>query len=282
MSLYAGLDWLTITGRDPHGDDFEFQDVCDWMDELEKEKDRKPWKMLGYVGQICGPLAIGFRDDSSYICRISGAFADVALVRLPWLATCHFTRVDYQVTSEGDYGKDFVKGWYEKARVNKTLDRQMPEPTYWSSRMGDTLYLGERSSATKYLRLYDKGGEEGGQPGLKMRWEVEFKRRAAPSAWKAWLDAPNRTAHIIDIVSAEFLARGINTKFGSVVAAGIQAEKPRPDSERQLAWLRRCVEPVVTRLVKRGFEDEVRRILFLELPDGIEHEAATARFTLGL
>lgn len=260
----SALDWITVTGKDPHGDDIEFQDVVEWFDELEKHYEKKPWKVLGYAGWTCGPLSLGFRDDASYMFRVSGHDAQRALLRLEWLKNAHLTRVDYQVTVESEFGENYVRDWYKIALENRKNDKRMPKPKYWSSESGDTLYLGRRDSH-RYFRLYDKGGEEGGAKGEKMRYEIEYKKHSAPVAWQSFVASTNRTGHILSVVEGDFAQAGILLRFGSVVRTGIVAEKPKSDYEKQLDWLRRCVRPVVDRLIAKGYEPRIREILFGEI-----------------
>lgn len=265
MTSYdSALDWLTVTGKDAHGNDFEFASICDWQDELAANYNKRDTKILGYAGVQCGPLFLGFRNDENWMCRISGFAANAAIERLTWLRDAHITRCDYQVTVKGEFGTDYIEKVYQKCKEAKKMNGQLPTPTYWVSIRGDTLYLGKRDEPV-YLRLYDKGGEQGGPLGKILRWEVEYKKGASNPAWRTFLEAPNRTEHIAATVKAEFAKRGVCAQFGSAYGQAIVAEKAHSDVATQLSWLDRCVRPVVDRLTEAGYRDDVRRILFGEI-----------------
>jgi hypothetical protein len=55
--------------------------------------------------------------------------------------------------------------------------------------LGDTLYIGARESG-RFTRVYDKGVEQGGAPGLLVRVESEVKRQNALTVFNLLCDTP--------------------------------------------------------------------------------------------
>lgn len=264
MTYEANLDYLTVTGQDPDGNSKIFQAVCDWQDELEKFKRPKEFRMLGYVGKSVGSLSLGFRGDSSFIIQFGGQAAVAALERIPVLKDMRVTRCDYQVTWHQELGQMYLYELYPSLREFYDDEPNYPLPKIIATPKGDTLYLGKRSG-TQVLRLYDKGAEQGLSPGTIWRAELEFKKKKAPSAWKHYVEEPNRTEFITSTVETALQDRHIPVSFGSVQVTRIFAYKEEPDTDKQLKWLDKCVRPAVSRLIDSGFEDEVRRILLGEL-----------------
>lgn len=266
--ILAGLDWITITGKDLHGQIDALEQLVDWQDRLQRDYQPKDWRLLGYAGKQVGPVRMGFRDDVHFIAQISGAYANDALEECPELAGLHFTRVDYQVTARSSMTKpDYVSLTYERLRFIKQDYPSYPNIKLIRSDTGDTLYIGRRDSPLM-LRLYDKSFDLGHPLGTWFRFEVEYKKNKANPAWQAWLGAPNRIDHITDVVGREFSDKRIPTWFGSETVVAIHGEVIESDYQRQLRWLDKCVRPAVVKLSEAGYRDEARRILFGEIPTG--------------
>lgn len=260
----AGLDWITITGKDSDGDCELFEAVCQWQDELSLHHPVRDWGLLGYKGRAAGPVRLGFRNDTSYIIQVSGAWAETALARIPQLDNLHVTRVDFQVTASVGHEQMVAHQAYQKALNLEKDNANYPTVTFITGTRGDTLYLGRRTS-DKVLRLYDKGAEQGGSKGFLFRWEVEYKKGRARSAWQQVIATVNRTDFVLSAVKSEFAKLGIEPWFGSVHSVSIVAEKLTPHHEKQLKWLDRCVRPVIVKLSEKGYGSDARRILFGEL-----------------
>lgn len=260
----VGIDWITITGKDPDGDCDLFEAVCQWQDELSLYHPVREWSLLGYKGRAAGPVRLGFRDDTSYIIQVSGRWAETALARIPQLEKLHVTRVDFQVTASATHWVSMVEDCYKQAREIERNNPNYPTVTFITGTRGDTLYLGRRTS-DKVLRLYDKGAEQGGEAGYIYRWEVEYKKNKAKSAWHQVIATANRTDFVVSAVTQEFAKLGVKPWFGSVHRVSIVAEKLEPRHEKQLKWLDRCVRPVIVKLSEKGYGPEARRILFGEI-----------------
>lgn len=257
------LDWLTVAGQDPDGDCELFEAICTWQDALLPFHKERDWKLLGYAGRAVGPLRLGFRGDRDYIIQISGAAADDALRRIPLLAKMHVTRIDLQATVENDQGENAIRAMWLYLNAIKDNMPNYPDLTYIGGPTGDTLYIGQRKSA-KMVRIYDKGAEMGLGRDEVIRYEIEFKKGKAQAAWEGFVAAPNRTDWICGVIQRELEKVAIFRQFGSGCLIEIKAEKKTTTVDRQLAWLGRCVRPVVVQLLQAGYYDKVKETLFGE------------------
>lgn len=258
----ASLDWLTITGKDAHGDCELFEVICQWQDAFADTYKTQDWRLLGYRGRACGPVKMGFRGDENWIIQLSGETANYAIEKIPALAKMNVSRVDYQVTRQlPEITPAYIQCLHMELKELKRDNPSFPSLTLIQSDTGDTLYIGKRTS-NRYIRIYDKGGEQGGERNRIIRYEVEYKKDKAQPAWETFVDAlPNRTEHILGTVQAELSRIGLEVRFSSDQLATIKAEKTEPLAERQLAWLRRCVKPVTMKLVQEGYFHQVYEIL---------------------
>lgn len=269
----VAIDYVTITGRDVVGQDGMFAHACDWMDELETYYKRRDWKLLHYAGQNCGPLSLGFAGDDSFIIQMSGEAARDALIRIPEIAGLHASRVDFQITFENAH-RLFVEDAYNRLEVQNAVATRKRYLRYIQGNGGSTLYVNKRTGPV-FLRLYDKGAEQGGQAGILYRAEVEFKKDKADIAWKLFVNAENRTELVKSVVISEFQSRGIEIPVGSVQLVAVKAARKEPYHDKQLKWLRRSVRPAIDRLVSAGLEAEVRRVLFGDMDELDENWSET-------
>lgn len=113
----------------------------------------------------------------------------------------------------------------------KTLARSV---SFVQSKTGCTLYVGKRSS-DRMLRIYDKGGESGGETGRLYRIEAEVKGRAAHSVAKRVLEDADRGMalfrNILDCPKHAGYCRAIQSEC---VDGGFETEKKRKDTD---TWL---------------------------------------------
>lgn len=133
------------------------------------------------------------------------------------------------------------------------------------SESGATLYIGGRSSG-KYIRVYDKGGEQGDEQGVYIRIELECKSEAARFVAPLLLELDDNT--VLGVITGYFDAPshpGWVTAMGSAHAAiRVPSEKRRPDTE---AWLMGMVARTMAAAERRtpglldAFFDEVVNLL---------------------
>lgn len=104
-----------------------------------------------------------------------------------------------------------------------------------SGETGDTLYIGSRTSE-KFLRIYDKGAEQGDEPGTRFRVELECKGGAANFAAdcivRGGLLAAQQIIHpFFDAPTHAGYQRAIQSAHEAI---NIPSSKKRADTE---AWL---------------------------------------------
>jgi len=116
---------------------------------------------------------------------------------------------------------------------------------------GATFNIGSRAS-DRFLRLYDKTAEsEGEYPTRSWRYEIEYKGKRAYKVASDLLVQRREDSGIHNRIRAAFNQYGLNVtgeepSFGWRDAGIIQAT----DDQRRLEWVRRCIRPVVGRLVE--------------------------------
>lgn len=260
MLKSLGLDWLTISGAISDSSIDFFGKIVDLQDQQSAYDKRRPWRLLGYVGESVGPVKMGFRADNRFLTQVSGELANTLTtsVRIPDDST--ITRCDYQVTLQQDFPLSYIPKLYKRMLKNYTASGG-PKPQLHQSATGDTLYLCRRDSPI-FLRLYDKGGEQGGPRGKILRLEVEYKKSKAMPAYDAWQASSERHNLIAGTVKSEFATRGIKLKYPTIDQPTISSESREKLPDRQLAWLRRCVYPVIKDLSGNGYADDAHIALF--------------------
>lgn len=106
--------------------------------------------------------------------------------------------------------------------------------SFITSKTGQTLYVGKRTS-DRMLRLYDKGGESGGQRGIHWRIEAEIKGKASMSVARRMLADTSSAYELFKSILECPGHRGYTEAIGSdFTEQGFETEKRRKDT---MAWL---------------------------------------------
>lgn len=233
------------------------------------------WGHQGYKGYHCGHLEWGIRGDSAII-RLWGKLADERLDDVRE-ASDHFTRVDLAVTTRVEpFNEELAK---EKKGELEQRERGRGFQAGWdfreTSRHGDTLYIGSRSSQF-YARLYNKQRELD-IPAYKScwRWEVECKQAAAGNAVAALTRFPDRQSYIRSAVHQHFSRRGVQPIWhadgDALQGAGDAGE---PDLKRHARWVERAIRPMLDKYRRTpGYELLLKA---LGVPDELAAQAAAA------
>jgi len=260
----SGVDWLTVTGQD---DDVGailsalFSDTLDRTEPL----DVKPWQGMGYKGWQAGSVRFGAKQPNLSILMAGGDESE----RLAENVATTFarpTRFDLQVTIKVTPANVNLAEivYSEREEANKNVRRERPIRLI-KSETGSTFYLGKRTSDIM-LRLYDKSLDYGeSELGRVWRYEVEFKGRAAESAYDMWFHSKNKVQFVPGLVFAEFSRRGVRPRYSAnseITAIKLSAEVSTAD--QKISWLYRCVAPVVTQLINTGYEERVIEALSLK------------------
>jgi len=188
-----------------------------------------------------------------------------------------FTRIDIATDIVLDQPFD-IGGWYSMLQSKKVETRAKKNSLMLSS-TGKTLYVGSRTSE-KFLRIYDKGGEQGEEKGLWLRAELEVKGRSA-----------GRLAEEIFRRGIDIIPKIINgfCSFDSALWHDwIGSDVERIPSERKdtdtKKWLLDIPAKALARLiangdgeVKRAFDAAVARHVGVQLGDKVDAKSA-ARF----
>jgi len=185
--------------------------------------------------------------------------------RIDLQVTCQLRRPRYQNVARDIY-------------ANRDTSRL--EHTYITSQGGSTCYVGSRAS-NWFGRVYDKSKSYDALPGSTWRYEVVSKSKKVNSQLMGQMQDAASGAALHDFVCGFvwywFASRSCNPAFTSASPISIVAETGAnlfyPD--RQLAWLRAGVAPVLNRLARDGFMDQALEALGLvadQLPQWINVE----------
>lgn len=263
--ITASCDWLTRTFSQNRIRDLVWKDYHDWVGILTKEgHDYQTWQWMGYEGVSIGGASWGHREDGDILRLTSGVAERLFDTFAHYDGNC--SRLDVALTVT--FAKP-IKNLASRAYRDIAL---LAEPanirTYSiieNTRGGETLYAGSRSS-DQFGRLYDKNAEQGkGEIGQRWRWEVEFKAARAKAALAKLTGSRDRATLYASIVSGFFTPRQIEVPAGiSAQEVAIEVDATPTDDEKQIAWLRRQVRPVVERLFRRGRAADVIEALHIE------------------
>jgi len=260
-----GLDWLTVTTVEgSHTDSLiaTSRDIVSRM--LPENVIPKDWRAMGYVGQNYGQLKFGRRKADESILILSGSLAEEVGVTYH-VPPERVTRADFQVTVAPEVpDPNVAHRLHTKHQSLTTATTGSILWTYISSATGDTFSMGKRGR-NKYLRLYDKSKDYSpDSPGSYWRYELELKGATAKKGMELLYAADDRYDFIAAQVFNAFEQRGVRPAFSvdtDIVAMEVAQKVTTADTK--IAWLSRCVAPVVTQLVNLGYEEQVLKSLRL-------------------
>ena len=236
----------------------------------------KSWRMLKYVGWIAtspvgdGGVAYGQMSAVRSITQIWGELANRWLFDIARDMQGRVTRVDYAVT---------VLFNEPQSPIHYTLFKLREENGKYTGiipvgQEGGTLNVGSRGSE-KFGRWYDKGAQlgTGMPPRVYWRWEVEYKRSCAMSAWSNALAArtpESRKRLIVGNVAEFFRTAGLEFPAVASDVLGYPVVKYATVArsfDRTLQWLEVQVNPALVRLQEAGIGAEACRALGIEGTD---------------
>ena len=255
----VGIDWITATyGAGERGQVIKGR-IAHWQQERQSlgfkpNPFRNPW----YTGVQCGGVTYGERDSDRML-TLSGVPAR------KWAATAitwsdNISRLDVQVTLRDDNLDNDWAGYADglaallpdvKAGALETrLIRRRPE--------GVTSYIGAGAS-DRMMRCYDKHAESDHQygPGT-WRWEIQYRGGRAYSVARQLLTGDKLVSECLRAVCAAYASYKIDLPC-LCLPAGWKDTSPReePDDERRLAWLRRCIRPMLEKLREAHNTDDL-------------------------
>jgi hypothetical protein len=266
--LSCGVDWLTATASlDRHK--WSLGKLADiWIEREARDGNTvEPWSANGYLGEKTKGISFGERADGLML-RLSGEMArkytDAALLHVD-----NVSRIDFQVTvvnpnAEVDYCDIAEACVSEDPRV---ASARTQVTSIHSSNNGRTMYLGRRISE-RFYRIYDKTAESKGEfPNRSWRFEVEYKGNRA----KNWGDKLKGHVQTPDDVR-QYVAMAFRDYGYHIPVEPIPTQwrdtSPRPatDDFRRMDYLKRCIAPLVERLIESQGEHDVYEVLGLKKP----------------
>lgn len=251
LNLTAGIDWLTLTVKQPktRGEVFQrFNKLRGVLRGVDRREKRFAWH--GYVGLQVAGLRWGTRPDTD-ILIMSGAAASSYWKLFARLAD-NVTRLDMAVTATvfppiprltSTYYENLNHGTRKWAEIR-------------SEEGGNTLYVGKRIS-DQFGRIYDKGlqADLSAITGAIWRYEIEYKGDRANTILTRLLTEVCPGAGITPLVVSHtynwFDARNIPPVFAKngngVIESHVKVADE--DDERTLTWFRTQVSPALKRLI---------------------------------
>ncbi len=261
----SGFDWLTVTEVDGKFTEELFQTAM----RIEKGEagnghTREDWSAMGYVGFKTGALKYGERRAVEGIMILSGPLAEKAGYS-PKIRADRVTRVDVQVTVRLDPPDPLLASRLQR-KLQKIYRGKKRKPflSLLQDQTGDTLYVGKRGNDIS-LRFYDKSFQMNEQlTGVCWRYEVQYRREPAKKAMRLIKTADNPNLTVVGLIASEFEKRSIVVGFSSVHSvSAIEMGRELTTNDGKIAWLEKCVAPVITQLCFAGYEEQVINALSL-------------------
>lgn len=254
------VDWMTVTaGGQKRGAALITQAVQTGMGANGQLPIQTPWFFQGYRGWNGEGLRYGTNNKGDAIVQMSGDHA-----ARHWKALKGYwdqcSRLDLAVTV---FLPEIDKNVALRA-YNGLSEQNKVKTTYiQNNRGGATFYCGSRPSR-RYARVYDKGAEQGKQPGLVWRYEVEYKKPLSRMLLET-LEAAGSPENIIGMEVREHFARFdiIIPGAPTIPHNAIEAGRNLTNDEKKLQWLHRQVLPAVRQLIDSGLKAEVYQALGL-------------------
>ena len=254
----AGIDYLTCTAERGHNVAALLalsEDVL--RQEVGAGAILKPWYWQGFGGQQAGGISSGFSGTRAIV-RLSGSTArECAAEFIP--SADNVSRLDIQLTIRADaLGTSHAAKLYESlATRDGRRGRPIARSLIVDSRGGSSLYLGRRISDS-YGRIYNKSAEEQkNETPPRWRYEVEYKRKLALAAARAYVGAVEKDTFCAGEVRHWFDRRNCTPPISTIPRLDYCSDARGSDSQSKLVkWLKVTVRPSVQRLaLEYGWPD---------------------------
>jgi len=272
MAMVAsGIDWMTVTAQSElmHR---ALEHVFDKLALAEEQRGYigKSWTWQNYHGCTVGRASYGEREDSSVLI-LKSELARLHANSLNDL-NVRITRLDVQITMlHEEYQIDVIEDLLDQIEILKANGEWSRSVRVISDEnRPQTLYAGSRGSDW-YLRVYDKGIEQKTHDaGHLWRYEVELSGRLARSVYSQLVRKWHDDTASYYIVAALLHQKGLHFGWGEQVqhiAMESVTKSSISDVERLVTWLSRQVQPAVSRLIARGYKQDVFKALQLPLEE---------------
>lgn len=265
INTMVAVDYLTVTTKTQERSAnlihelFALRSPSFWHEERSH-----PWRFMGYIGRAYNGVRYGLRKDEG-IAMLSGPMCQALWDKVaPNRDQC--TRIDLAVTIELEVpDKSIASVAYQAALDGISQTNSIVT----NSHGGQTVYLGSRQSKF-FGRIYDKGAEQGTEPGKFWRFELECKKPNSEAIVNRLLEADNVGDFIGEYVARWFEARAIVIPwFRSDIDCAIEMGAVVSSHQKTLEWLRSQVKPALGRLIVAGREKEAFAALGLPVPQNL-------------
>jgi DNA relaxase NicK len=250
----AGLDWITWV--EPKGVT-SGRSLLIGRRLMEEERalggKLRGFSGLGYSGWKCGRVTWGAREDGELL-QISSCLAQSTWTHLR-SSLGRPTRLDFQTTFRSTPSQKRLGTRILSPRATVHRSRSGRPPLKTESWATSGYYLGTvgRRTARSYLRIYDKGVEQGTEPpGTLWRIEWEAKRDLPGVLWTETKESGD--ASLSSLRFCERVCKSVDcwwplpssTEIGEVPKV---APRDPPEVERTLKWMDQMVRPAIERLL---------------------------------
>jgi hypothetical protein len=243
--------------------------LFDWASEVfvrevDCGNELRAWGTHGFSGHRAGEIAVACRGGRTLVI-VSGTSARAHFRTIIPFAD-NVSRYDGQVTVRAADARDtIIEGALHALKGSlKRRGRVIGWEHRLRSDLGETVYIGSRLSSW-YGRVYNKGVKDK-SPEYRdcWRYEVELKKPYALHAARWVSGQDSEAASVRALVSHGYRARGVDPCFDAgAVAVDLAFSDPPSTDERRLNYLRKCIRPMVAKMLQRHTREELRRTLGL-------------------
>lgn len=258
-----GVDWLTVTASEGKQRDLLREYGIELMMADASAKNRvRPFYLRGFEGGGTKSVQVGERGPSVLV-RLMGSKADSEWEEALALAQgC--SRIDLQVSVRQEpFDRDMAINTWLYAKHQADAEGKPPQLDLYARKYaGSTLYIGDRASRY-FARMYDRWAKTHEDADLGVwRYEVECKRERALQVAGLLQSSSDREAFTQGFVANHFARHGVLPIFEAGQEISVPPLRNDPtDADRSLAWVRRCVKPVLDRLTAWGMAEAVNDAL---------------------
>lgn len=259
----VGVDWLTCTAHRPGRVGALLSFGKDLLDQEEGSGAvRQAFHSHGYAGWSAGGVSTAFNGSSTLV-RLSGATARECAAGAIAYAD-NVSRLDVQATVRAStLGSNYAEELFSSlSRTGGSRGRPIARTLIKQSDGGGGIYLGKRIS-DQYGRIYNKSAEEKEKTSSpRWRYEVEFKRKYALAAAKAYVASEHRDTWITGQVVRWFSDRGVSPPISAVASPTVRGDARGSAAQAsRIQWLKVGVRPVVVELAREYGWPDVLRLL---------------------
>lgn len=206
----------------------------------------------GYNGVNYGLFFYGVKGQNVIIGSAGAGSVEVEEICRPYFP--EVTRIDFQVTVNLPFAdEELIPQIYKEQLKLAKVKKRWPDAKLVSSVGGETLYVGKRGSGTM-LRLYDKGSDYQIDPGLILRFEIEYRDEIATNMAHALARVASIDDQILRQVFHGFYQRGIRLplEYGEWPDS-LSVPSNGASHQAYLDWARRVIGPTMKKL--QGFNE---------------------------